>query len=1059
MSPTSRHTGGAAATTLVAVAAAPTPEPRIITWWDAAAPPPLPPPNKAVEPVPPDGRPLSSSRIMKARGPSLRSAARRAVLTQRQESSHDLASPPLRPYESHDRKHDDDHNHAGHGDGGDGTRTGTVHPLPFDSDPASSSSNLLSPPPSPPPPPPSPPPPSFPTDRQVNEKPDAAAIAAEYHNSHSPSEPTSPSGPPPPQRDETKPAFPEFTAPAIRTAIEEHQPMQITTDLPHRGSPAESTPAADPTPTYPSLSQVDVPPTISRVQATWPPQDTASAAAPILSEPSQRISDSAVISSEAATLSTPLITATYSTALSITPSATTDSRSKGLYNSLFGARPVQSRSAGTNYNEPEPTLNPIDRESTELYKITPTIAAKGPTETGRIEATSTRHVRILEKIEDILKSISLPGLGDPKDPPVDDEATQSGGTFQRIEHSDSSDVPPPVSPDTLEIARPTPTNQDAGGDETQKAQGDTRTIKGVGPVSVSHDPSGGSPRSVPTPENLPPVPPPPKQPTTVTTDIIMPRPVVVPPQSELPIIAPAVDSQGNPVTEAAAPTSGAPQIASQPGTPITGHQKVVSGDLDDTSIATGGENGVVRNPNDSRSGSGQDNTGRLPSIVSGTGSAPNRPAQQPGSPAAPGAAGNIGDASAKQAGGSKVLSASAMGGLVGAALVFMVAVGVVTVAVRRRHRRRHIHTHGKRTYAPFDDDDLRPMAVAKSAGFQMKTTAEDVKAYTSSLYPSAQPARAETVDAFSPDYNPFHHQEILRGYFTSNLSVNTAPLVPLPSSTMMMPALQVIPPTPRDNTSDSQSDDWPFSDRHASSDMHETISTDSVPYSDRRASTKTASTTDSAMPLRVYSSLLRGGHSSSSMASDAAAAGAAGGTSAGGANAGDCLLKPPSPHRRLAHRLSTTSTSSMYSTLSTALRALHWRRSHKAQQRTQRRRRKLLISSSSLSSMSSATTNGTTSSLSGRSFATTTVTSCDDYASSCDNTTAWGGSEAGTDSSCTEFQTVLTGAGAGAGGLADDDNASDLDVWLDEGDNDGGIDEIVIVPAQRPLPFPPIRGS
>ncbi|KAI8587506.1 hypothetical protein BDZ88DRAFT_425249 [Geranomyces variabilis] len=1052
MSPTSRHTGGAGATTLVAVAEAPTPEQRIITWWDATAPPPLPSPNKAVKPVPPDGRPLSSSRVIKARGPSLRSAARRAVLTQRQESSQDLASPPLRLYESHDRKHDDDHNHAGHGDGGDGTRTGTVHPQSFESDPASSSSNRLS---LPPPPPPPRQPPSFPTDRQVNQKQDAAAIAAEYHNSHPPSEPTSPSGPLPPQRDETKPAIPEFTAPAIRTATVEHQPMHITTDLPHRGSPAQSTPAADPMPIYPSLTQVDVPPTISRVQATWPPQDTASAAAPILSEPSQRISDSAVISSEAATLSTPIITATYSNALSMTPSATTDSRSKGLYNSLFGVRAGQSRSAGTNYNEPEPTLNAIDRESNGSYEITPTIAAKWPTETGRIEPTSSRHVGTFEKIEVILKSVSLPGLGDSKDPPVDDEASQSGNPIQRIVHPDSSDVPPPAAPET------TPANQDAGGEETQKAQGGSITVKGIPPVSVAHDPSGGSPRSVPTPGIPPPVPPPPKQPPTVTTESTMPPPVVpnnVPPQPRLPIIRPALDPQGNPVTEAAAPTSGAPQIASQPGTPITGHQKVVSGDLDDTSIATGGENGVVRNPNDSQTGSGQDNTGRLPSIVSGTGSAPNRPAQQPGSPAAPGAAGNIGDAAAKQAGGSNVLSASAMGGLVGAALVFLVAVGVVTVAVRRRHRRRHIHTHGKRAYSPFDDDDLRPMTVAKSAGFQMKTTAEDVEAYTSSLYPSAQPARAETVDAFSPDYNPFHHQEILRGYFTSNLSVNTAPLVPLPSSTMVMPALQVIPPTPRDSTSDSQSDDSPFSDRHASSDMHETISTDSSPYSDRRASTKTASTTDSAMPLRVYSSLLRSGHSSSSMASDAAAAGAAGGTSAGGANAADCLLKPPSPHRRLAHRLSTTSTSSMYSTLSTALRALHWRRSDKAQQRTQRRWRKLLISSASLSSMSSATTNGTTSSLSGRSFATTTVTSCDDYASSCDNTTAWGGSEAGTDSSCTEFQTVLTGTGAG--GLADDDNASDLDVWLDEGDDDGGIDEIVIVPAQRPLPFPPpIRGS
>ncbi|KAJ3184175.1 hypothetical protein HDU87_005021 [Geranomyces variabilis] len=1042
MSPTSRLVGGA--TALDVVATTPTPGQKVITWWDAAAPPPISPPKNAVKPVPPGGRPLSSSRVMSPRAPTLRSAARYVVLRQRQESMQDLASLSHEAHDrdhddddhdrhhddDHDRDHDHDHERGRYADGGAGTGTSTVHQQSFGSDPDNSSSN-----------------PPFPTDRQVNQEPDAAAIPTERQNPHPPSEPTPPSGPDPSQRGEANPAPPEFTAPAIRTATEEHRPMQLTADLPHRSSPHESTPAVDPTPTYPSLTQVDVPPTTSRVQATWPPQDAASAAAPILSEPSQRTSEATVTSSDAA-LSNTLITATYSSALSTTPSATTNSRSEGPYDSLFGVRAGHSRSTGTNYNEPEPTLNPIDRVSDSFFKITPTGAPTRPTETGRIESTSSRSVRVLHEIEDVLKSLSLPGLGDPNDPPGDDNPSQSGDPSQQGPlQSDTSDGPPTVAHDTagfLPMSRPTPTNVWA--DETQH---NSRTIEEISPVSVVPDFSDGSPRSKPTNELSPPgiIPPsPPGQPPTVTIGPSIPPPVVPnidSPQSGLPLIIPP-----DPVTEAAVPTSGAPQIASQPGTPITGHQKVVSGDLDDTSITSGGDNGAVQNPDNSGTGNGQDNTGRLPSIVT---------APQPGSPAAPGAAGNIGDATTKQAGGSNALPASAMGGLIGAALVFLVAAGVVAVRVRRRHRSRHIHAQGKRAYAPFDDDDLQPMAVAKTSGTQITATAEDVQAYCPSVYPYAQPTRPETVDAFSPDYSRFHHHEILRGYYASDLSVNTAPLVPLPSSALTMPALMVIPPTPRD-TSDAQSDDSPFSDHHASSDMHETISTDGSPYSDRRASTKTASTTDSAMPLRVYSSLLRSGHSSSSMAS---AGGAAGGAGASGASTAENLLKPPSsPHRRLAHRLSTTSTSSMYSTLSTALRALHWRRSDKAQQRTQRRRRKLLISSASFSSMSSATTNGTTSSLSGRSFATTTVTSCDDYASSCDNTTAWGGSEAGTDSSCTEFHTVLTGAGAG-GIIADDDgNASDLDVWLDEGDDDGGaIDEILIVPAQRPLPFHPIRGS
>ncbi|KAJ3153384.1 hypothetical protein HDU86_005214 [Geranomyces michiganensis] len=1030
------------APTLV-VSATASPAPAQITWWNAAGPPPSPPPHAAVKPVPPDRR-FVSVRGSSSRHPKPRSAVRRGVPLQQQKRPQGLAlvsSPET--HEEHNGGRGQTHNNDDHTNTGAGT--GAID-SPELADPKRPPAQ---PPRSPPPsPPPSPPSHAFPAD---------SSIYPSYQQERNPS-PTNkkdsykfaPSDlfPPKQQQIETKIVTSEGTtaAAAKPSPAPEHQPIPTTADSPHHGLPAQSTPAVDPTPTYPSYTQAIILATTTRAQVTLPPQEnTASAPASIPSDVSRQIFGTA--------------SATLPPASSASTGNPLETPSQGSYNSAAILRPPRS-SMGI-FGQPEPTSIPVDRESDILIKVTNTLSADRPLETDPTISVSAEDLR------DVLIGINMifspAGHIQRKIPP---DGTGKSTSWQRVkQNSFPSDPPPAVEPSPAgpspDFGRPRPVPTSESVPNNQASQGSVNTEPGKAPVSVEADRQGGG-NIRPAPTNGIPVVRPPSTATGLAIPGLKIRPQVQP--AVVPVI---VDTLPQP-TKRPAPTAGAPEIASQPGTPITGHQKVVSGEVDGGAIASNNGDNVGQ---DSQDADGRGSAGTVPIVGSSSGGTPNRPASQPGVPAAPGVAGTIGDADSKQTGGHTLLSASATGGLVGAALVFLVAIGVVTVAARRRRRRRHVHARGKRAYAPFDvSDDLRPMVAAKSSDLASLRTIDEAAEYYPSVYMPAQLPSSEPLDAFSPDYKPYHHQqELMCGYFASSLSINTAPLVPLPSNNMAMPALMLIPPTPLHDASDTQSDESPFSDRHASSsDMHETISTDGAPSSDRRASTKTASTTDSAMPLRVYSSLLRSGNSSSSMASDvaavaaAAAAGGGGGGGGGSTNGRDGSLKPPpSSHRRLAHRLSSTSTSSMYSTLSNALRALQWRRTHSTLQRTQRRRRRLLISSASLSSMSSTSTSTTStcSSVSGGSFSTTTGTSgdyYDSYASSGENTTAWGGSEAGTDSSsCREFIIVTAGAGADAGIF--DDSASNVQLWHDDDvdpDDVGGIDEIVIIPALRPLPLP-----
>ncbi|KAI8906228.1 hypothetical protein DFJ77DRAFT_443467 [Powellomyces hirtus] len=381
---------------------------------------------------------------------------------------------------------------------------------------------------------------------------------------------------------------------------------------------------------------------------------------------------------------------------------------------------------------------------------------------------------------------------------------------------------------------------------------------------------------------------------------------------------------------------------------------------------------------------------------------------------------------------SSKLSSPIMSGIIGAALVFLLAVAVVAVGYRRRKRHHHRH-HGPatttknarhRSYALFEDDatissstvSVKEMTmVSRDRKDNNNDNNDGDKAHDNSTHPPypliLMTSPTIDTDAFAPAAQPIP-QSFTPAYLDFALSALSAPLVPLPSAQQIrtqeqniLDSLDFAIPTRDITDTDAQEDIGPAGAGGVVPPLVQSREEQQPNSTSSTAPPESDSSKDNRMFIarKAYNSLVRSGYMGDS--------GGQPNTTITDCNSNSTISSAKDSSRgagvavsvkeQLDSRHSFSSSSSMYSTLSKALHAFQWRRSdrdhdrHRDQQQQQQqrqRRRRLLISSLSSESSTSTHTSETST--------TTATTSVGSDTGTEFSSSKWGGSESCTTETC-----------------------------------------------------------